>query len=225
MTEESAPEIPPDLASLRAMILTGTPRRKLDAIEAAALLHEEAADLVPLLTGLLTSDEYVPCYAQKYDFSGHAPLAFEAMRAIESIRFAPEAATLRTLLADSRVFALPEASYDQGAYIGDYGQELLAPAGLAARLVPMMGQSGFELLPELFDAACSSEDQIGKPARLALERMACLLGEATSATRSAVAAVAAKMATLPEAMLPTTHRGFDLRDLAILLKKKLAASA
>jgi hypothetical protein len=71
------------------------------------------------LAALLVSDEYMPCKSLKYEFSGHDLIAFSAMQAIESIGVPPDIETLRTLLADRRVFELPEASYDQGAYIGD----------------------------------------------------------------------------------------------------------
>lgn len=224
MTETSSPaERPTDLATLHDMMVSGPRWEKLEAINTAALMHGAAAPLVPLIATFLTSTEYVPCTQQKYDFSGHAPLANEAMRAIESIGVAPDAQVLRALLLDPQVLEFPEASYDQGAYIGDYGCEFVAPAGLAARLVPVMGQAGFVLLPELFQAACSLEDEIGKPARRAFQEMTKLLPEASAQSRRALADVAERMAFMPDALEPKSHRGFDLRDLAALLKKKLAA--
>lgn len=205
------------------MMVLGRRREQLDAINAAALLYGAAAPLVPLLATFLTSSEYVPCTEQDYDFSGHTPLAFEAMRAIELIGVAPSIPVLRALLLDPRVLEFPEASYDQGAYIGDYGRSTHAPAGLAASLVPVMGQAGFVLLPELFQAACSSQDEIGKSARLAMERMTGLLPEASAESRRSMERIAELMASLPDALEPKSYRGFDLRDLAALLKKKLAA--
>ena len=50
---------------------------------------------------------------------------------------------------------MPEASYDQGAYIGDYSSTTFSPAGLAARLVPLLAEKSFALLPELISPQAS----------------------------------------------------------------------
>jgi hypothetical protein len=205
---------PRRIAELRAMLETGRRRQKLDAMEEAALAHASAAPLVPDLAPFMTSSDYVPCTERQYDFSGHAPLAFQAMSTIESIGVAPDIETLRRLLGDHRRIVLPEACYDQGAYIGDYSSEALAPAGLAARLVPLMGADAFGLLAELAANARHEDDLIAGPARravIALSRLsAASEPRAAAMLRGEMEAVAA----LPEVAAPATHRGFALRDMA-----------
>src|SRR6185295_17691983 len=49
---------------------------------------------------------------------------------------------------------------DQGTYVGDYAARDLAPAGLAAELVPLMGVRGLRLLPELVANAGRSHPAI-----------------------------------------------------------------
>ena len=214
---------PPSLDRLRADLLTGGRLEKLEAIDAAALMGAPAAALVPILATFLTSEEYVPCDQRRYHFSGHAHLCFDAMQAIESIGTPPELRTLRTLLADPRVFFLPEASYDQGAYIGDYGGIKIAPAGLAARLVPLMRHRAFDLLPELFAAACNPSEEIGGPARRAFRKLAEFLPDASPVARAGYRAAVEAMAALPEAVAPTSLHGFELRDLAAACTRKMNA--
>ena len=56
--------------------LRGTDRYAcLEAIDAVGPLGRSAASLIPDLTALLTSQDYVPCTAREYEFSGHALLA------------------------------------------------------------------------------------------------------------------------------------------------------
>lgn len=220
-----APPKPPltseRIAELRLILQSGRRRQKLDAMEEAALAHASAAPLVPDIADFMTSADYVPVGEQEYDFSGHAPLAFQAMSTIESIGVAPDVETLRRLLGDHQLIVLPEASYDQGAYIGDYGSETLAPAGLAARLVMLMGADGFGLFAELAANARHQEDLIADPARRAILKLS-LLGPALTA--DSIAMLRGEMAAvqmLPEVASPASWRGFALRDMAADVLKNL----
>lgn len=223
MTNDPSQDTAKTLDAIRVLLAGQHAFQKLEGMEAAAKLKERAAPIVPLLVPFLTSEEYVPVTSRKYAFSGHALLAFEAMQTIEAIGVPPDTAVMKQLLADPQIMLLPEASYDQGAYIGDYSSETLAPAGLAARLVKVMGQDGFDLLNDLLETARNPAKEIGEQARLAIQRMIKLLPDASAESRGKLADIAERMAQLPEAIAPNTHHGFDLRDLAILIKKKLAA--
>lgn len=194
----------------------------LVSIEAVAKAGRAARSLTPDLAALLTSEDYVPCTAREYEFSGHALLAQSAASAIEAIGVSPEIETLRALLADSRLFVLPEASYDQGAYIGDYGSETIAPAGLAGRLAEMLGLSGFALLDALAAAAHHEDKLIAWPSQRCIMRLADRAHHATLDDRARLADLAASLEAMPEAAAPTTHRGFALRDLARHIRKRLA---
>lgn len=121
--------------------------------------------------------------------------------------------------------ALPEASYDQGAYIGDYSTQHIAPAALAARLVPMLKTDGFLLGPELAAAALAEQEIIWKSAILALGRLARLVAEASPERRATLVGEIERLAASPEATAPTSHRGFDLRDLGRLLEGQISKLA
>jgi hypothetical protein len=211
-----------DIAALRQALRAERPHDKLPAITRAALAHEGAAALVPDLTALLVSDQYVPCTALEHEFSGHEIIAFSAMQAIESIRVPPDREALRALLADRRVYALPEACYDQGAYIGDYATQYVAPAALAARLVPMLKMDAFRLAPELATNALAEEEIVSEPAIRALGRLVRLLKDATAEQRAMLIGAIERLAYLPEATAPTTSRGFALRDLGRLLTRHIS---
>ena len=211
----------PDLDALRAALRSPVPLDNLAAIEAAAKMREAAAPLVPDLLQFLTSEAHVPCTSREYEFSGHALLAEEARGAIEMIGVAPGFDALRRLLADHRVFLMPKASYDQGAYIGDYDSETLAPAAQAARLVALFGQGGFAFLPDLEANARCEADEIGQPSRRAIGEMSKLYRDASEGDRQAFAAAIDRIANLPDVLAPTTHRGFDLRDLARACKREI----
>ena len=85
----------------------------------------------------------------------------------------------------------------------------------------MLGQSGFALLPELEANASHEADEIGAPARRAIAELGKLYAQADEAARSAFAAAIDRIANLPEALAPTTRRGFDLRDLARACKRDI----
>lgn len=221
---EDRPGDTPDLQALRAALESGTPLQKLDAIEEISRTHKDrAVSLVPQLAALLTSEEYVPCTAREYEFSGHAEIGFEAMSAIRQIGTAPDLATMRRLLDDPRVFLLPEASYDQGAYIGDYGGTEAAPAGLAARLVEVMGTDGFVLTPVLARNAGREADVIAQPAQRAMRELAKIVGTAPPEQQAGFAAVVEVMGSFPDVITPNTTRGFDLRDLVAFCRKRMGA--
>ena len=209
------------IAQLRAMLLTGRRRQKLDAMEEAALAHASAAPLVPDIADFMTSSDYVPVGDRKYGFSGHAPLAFQAMSTIESIGVAPHVETLRRLLGDHQLIVLPEASYDQGAYIGDYSSETLAPAGFAARLVMLMGADAFGLFAGLAANARHQEELIADPARRAILKLSLLGPALTADTIAVLRGEMAAVQMLPEVAAPTTSRGFALRDMAADVLKNL----
>jgi hypothetical protein len=210
-----------DIDALLAALKSPRPRDNLAAIEAAASLRAAGAPLVAELIQFLTSQAYVPCTAREYEFSGHAILAGAATRTIEAIGVAPDMDDVRRLLADHRIFTLPKACYDQGAYIGDYDSETTAPAGNAARLVALLGQGGFALLPQLAGNARHEAEEIGRPARRAIADLAKLAPQATVAIRQDFIAAIDRIADLPEALTPTTSRGFDLRDLARACRREL----
>lgn len=213
------------LDELRTLLHSSRPRDNLDAMEAAARMHADAGPLVPDLVRFLYSEAYVPCTARKYEFSGHAILAEEAMRVIEEIGVAPPMDELRRLLADRRVTMMPEASYDQGAYIGDYSSSTFSPAGLAARLVPLYGQDSFALLSDLLSAALDEPEEIRRPAQRAMKRLALVAMQAAPEHHAAYAAAIEHIAGLPEVVTPATHRGFDLCDLVRDCRKVLGQGA
>lgn len=211
------------LDAMRAQLRSGDAYRQLDVLETAWQYGAGAEPLVPDIAVLLTSQDYVPVSARKYDFSGHAPIAQSARSAIESIGVPPDLETLRALLADHRIFELPEASYDQGAYIGDYGTEYVAPAGSAARLCELMGLDTAQLLEPLGLNAFAENELISWPAQRAIMKLATLLGDPGSDpyAQAALAALATVIEALPEVVSPASKRGFALRDLAQHIRKKL----
>jgi len=223
MVAPSAVPTAEQIEAWRAAMRDGDRYERLEAIEGAGNAGRAAAALVPDLAALLTSEDYVPCTARKHEFSGHAPLAQSAMFAIEGIGVSPEIDTLRTLLGDPRIFLLPEASYDQGAYIGDYSSESIAPAGFAGRLAEMLGLSGFALLDDLALSARHEDKLIAWPSQRCIMRLADRAHHATPAECARLADLAASIEALPEAAAPNTHRGFALRDLARHIRKRLSA--
>lgn len=160
----------------------------------------------------MSSEKWAPCVTLDHDFGGHDVIARSAMQAIESIGVPPPVEPLRALLADERVFLLPEASYDQGAYIGDYSSEEIAPAGLAARLVPLFGDDAPQFAPDLAQAALREHSLIWEPATLALTRILKRTPD-DPRIRSAIFG----LATRQDAVTPSSARGFALRDLGQLL--------
>ncbi|MFI0848396.1 hypothetical protein [Mesorhizobium sp. IMUNJ 23232] len=213
--------MPERIAELRSMLLSGRRRRKLDAMEEAALARASAAPLVPDIAPFMTSSDYVPVGEQEYDFSGHAPLAFQAMSTIEAIGVPPDIETLRRLLNDHQLIVVPEACCDQGAYIGDYSSETLSPAGFAARLVPLMGVEGFGLFTELAANARHENDLIADPARRTVVKLSLLGAALTVASIAVLRGEMAAVQTLPEVASPATRRGFALRDMAADVLKNL----
>lgn len=209
--------------AMRAELRSGDAYRQLAVLDVAWQYGTGAGPLVPDIVALLTSQDYVPVNARKHDFSGHAPIAQSARSAIESIGVAPDVDTLRTLLADHRIFELPEASYDQGAYIGDYGTEYIAPAGLAARLCEMMGADTALLMKALGRNALAENELIAWPAQRAIMKLADKLAQPGSDpyAQAALAAMATDIETLPEVATPASKRGFALRDLAQHIRKRL----
>lgn len=218
------PLTPERIAALRGILATGNRYEKLDAIEEAGQAGAHAAPLVPNLARLLTSEEYVPCESLDFPYWGHAPLGEEAVGAMQLIGKAPDVPTLLALLDDTRVFELPEASYDQGAYIGDYGTDYIAPAGLAAQLVPLMGADSVELLPVLERNAQIERKEIGAPARRAILDLATIMAIAPDAARQVYVATVDRIAALPDVIAPKTHLGFDLRDLVAACRRRLRSA-
>ena len=220
--EDRLTELPDSIVDLREALRTGGELEKLRAIEAAARLTARAAALVPDLAALIGSDQYVQCTSREH-WTGHALIGEEAAKAISAIGVAPDTATLRTLLCDHRVLFFPEACFDQGAYIGDYASQSRVPAALAARLVPLMGPAGLSLLPELAANLRSDADEVSSAASMAIAGLAAKLDGADDGLVEALRREAGAMAASPEAMAPTTARGFRLRDLAAFCHKRLAA--
>lgn len=215
----------PSIKLLRETLRTGRPLKKLEAIEAAAKMKQAATPLIPDLLALLTSDEYVQCTSLDIEAFGHAVIAERACAALGSIGVMPDLEAIRTILMDRRVHELPEASYDQGAYIGDYGTEYVAPAAIAAKLIEHLGPPSFDLLPEITENAMEENEHIGKPNRRVLAMLGHELGAYSPDQLAAYAAAIDTIGSQPQALKPTTHRGFDLRDLAAFGRKKLAALA
>jgi hypothetical protein len=144
------------------------------------------------------------------------------MRAIEYIGVGPALEELGMLLNDRRIIIMPEACYDQGAYIGDYASTTFSPAGLAAQLVPLHRENGLKLIGQLAANARDESEDIGRPARWAIEWLAPFAKNARAADRDAYVAEIDRIAELAEALAPTTSHGFDLRDLARACRKVLA---
>lgn len=223
MGEARQPLTPERVDELRSLLRDGKRREKGAAMHEAALAAGGAEPLVPDIAAFMTSDDYLRVSEQDYASSGITPLAFAAMRSIESIGIAPSLATMRALLDNRTVVLLPEASYDQGAYIGDYSSQEVAPAELATQLIPLMGAGGFVLLPELLHNIRNGEALIWESAIRALKRLAPLLAEAADYQRELLAASMMAISLMPEARKPASARGFALRDIAVLYQKKLAA--
>jgi len=213
---------PERIEELRSLLRNGSRNEKLDAMEEAVHGDGLAGSLVPDLAALMTSSEYVPCTQREYEFSGHASLAWTAASVIESIGVAPELDVLRRLLADHRLIVLPEACYDQGAYIGDYSSETIAPAGQAAKLVRLMGVGGFVLLDELAANARLEEELIADPARRTIIALSQLSSAAPAESVARLRRELDAIAALPEVATPATHRGFALRDMARDCLRKLS---
>jgi hypothetical protein len=160
-------------ANLAETLRSGNAYDKLDAMRAAAATGRAAASLVPDLAALLSSHEYAHNI-----LTSHAPLCEHASYAIRDIGVAPDLDTLRALLASERVMQFPVACFDQGTYVGDYADETIATAGLAASLVPLMGVSGLMLLPELLANASKREAGIAEPAGRAIAKLTALVADA-----------------------------------------------
>lgn len=205
---------PERIEELRTLLRNGSRNEKLDAMEEAVLGRDLAASLVPDLAALMTSSEYVPCTEREHEFSGHASLAWTAASVIESIGVAPAVDVLRRLLEDHQLIVLPEACYDQGAYIGDYSSETIAPAGQAAKLVRLMGLDGFSLLDELAANALQDEELIADPARRTIVALVKLGTAIPPDDLRRLWLLLDHIQALPEVTTPTTHRGFALRDMA-----------
>lgn len=219
--------LPPPTAEqlelMREALRSGDAYRQLEVLETAWQYGAGAAPLVPDMAVLLASQDYVPVGARKYGFSGHAPLAQSARSSLESIGVPPDPETLRGLLVDHRIFELPEATYDQGAYIGDYGTDYIAPAGNAARLCELMGAQMTLLLEPLGRNAFAENELISWPAQRAIMKLADILGapESDPYAQAALATLATVMEALPEVATPASKRGFALRDLARHIRKRL----
>ncbi|MGE0280102.1 MAG: hypothetical protein AB7P20_05750 [Rhizobiaceae bacterium] len=220
------PDPPPSdeqIEAWRAALGGSDKYARLTAIEAAGQAGRAARSLVADLAALLTSEDYVPCTAREYEFSGHALLAQAAASAIESIGVSPEIETLRSLLGDPRIFLMPEASYDQGAYIGDYSSETIAPAAFAGRLTEMLGLRGFALLDDLAATARHEDKLIAWPSQRCIMRLADRAHHASPEESAKLATLTTELEAMPEVAAPNTHREFALRDLARHLRKRLAA--
>lgn len=215
---------PERIEELRHLLRNGDRNQKLDAMEEAVHGDGLAGSLVPDLAALMTSGDYVPCTQREYEFSGHASLAWTAASVIESIGVAPGVDVLRRLLADHQLIVLPEACYDQGAYIGDYSSETIAPAGQAAKLVRLMGANGFALFDELAANARHEEDLIADPARRTIIALSQLCASAPVESVNRLWRELDDIAALPEVVTPATHRGFALRDMARDCVRKLEKS-
>lgn len=223
MAGTQPPPTAEQIEAWRAALRGGDKYECLEAIEAAGRTGRSARSLVPDLAALLTSEDHVPCTAREYEFSGHALLAQSAASVIEAIGVAPDIEMLRMVLADPRIFLMPEASYDQGAYIGDYSSEYIAPAAFAGRLAEMFGLSGFALLDDLAATALHEDKLIAWPSQRCIMRLADRAHHAAPTECARLADLAARLEAMPEVATPNTHRGFALRDLARHLRKRLAA--
>jgi len=223
MSDPLPPPSAEQIEAWRAALRGGDKYACLAAMEAAAKAGRAARSLLPDLAALLTSDDYVPCTARAYEFSGHAPLAQSAASVIEAIGVAPDVETLRRLLADPRTFLLPDASYDQGAYIGDYSSETIAPAAFAGRLAEMLGLGGFALLEDLAVTALHDDTLIAWPSQRCIMRLADRAHHAAPHECARLADLAARLEAMPDVAAPATHRGFELRDLVRHLRERLAA--
>lgn len=217
------PLTPQRVEELRAIIRDGKRWEKAAAMHEAAVAESGAGSLVPDIAVLLDSDDYLRVSEQDYSFSGITPMAQAAVGSIESIGVAPDVPTLKKLLDDRRVFLLPEASYDQGAYIGDYSSQEVAPAALAARLVPLMREDGFKLMPELFWNAQQEHKLIWEPAIRAIRKLLPFLPDAAEHHREYLASMAMAISVSRESAKPTNWRTSELRDLALLCQKRLNA--
>lgn len=146
------------------------PFEAMQTIEEAALAGRAAAGRVPALATLIGRSDY----AHRF-YSDHALIGEQAAYAIRQIGVAPDLDRLRELLADPRILEFPVACYDQGTYVGDYATRNVAPAGLAAMLVPLLGVEGLRLFRELATNAANAHDEIAEPARAAIDKLLGLL--------------------------------------------------
>lgn len=135
-------------------------------IEAAALAGAAASARVPALVDLIDSSDY----AHRF-YADRALVGEQAAYAIRQIGVAPGIEELRRLLADPRCLEFPVACFDQGTYVGDYATRDVAPAGLAAMLVPLLGTEGLGLFRELAMNAASSHEEISASARAAIDTL------------------------------------------------------
>lgn len=212
---------PFDVEDARRKLQSDDLRDKVAAMDAAALAGPAAIPLIPDLVPYLHSTEYLPVTAREYSFSGHAPLCWEAMCAIRATKAGPEKEVLKDLLLDREILMLPEASYDQGAYIGDYSSVTYAVAGLAARIVREMGEGGIPYTPELLVAAQWPDKEIWQPAIVAMSGMAKLLPDVSLEHRAGLTWLCEEIARMPEVNPPRTDWAFELRDLRDLLRRRL----
>lgn len=205
-----------EIDDLRKALPSEDPFEQNQALDSAYRLKEAAAPLVPDLLALFFSDRYVECFRLETQASGHDVIAARACSVLSGLAVPVDLDAVRRVLRDENVYALPETSCDKGAYIGDYGCEMIAPAAFAARLADAIGPAGFDLVPDLAVDAVLEEETIGKAARVALLGMSKRLDRATLAQRELFRRAMQLIGGNPDAVPPATTRGFDMRDLAAI---------
>lgn len=127
---------------LRSQLLDVNPRVKLRALSYIGQQKLNDPLTNPLLLVLLTSQEVADRDAS-YSMAEHEPVAYAAAEALIAARVR-DAGTLAHLYelqaaGSSLDWSFPQASFDQGCYIGEYGGETVSPAQLAERVLRRLG--------------------------------------------------------------------------------------
>jgi hypothetical protein len=141
-------ECPADAVEILRSKLSSTDAPSVLAAIKVAAKRKEACVVCDLLS-LLESDLIVECTAFDFQSSGHQEIAVAAAEALEQIGAPPPFDRVAALLAGTKRLMVPEACYDQGAYIGDYSSAMIVPSALAARIANLLGDDAFKLTAEI----------------------------------------------------------------------------
>ncbi|QEL17288.1 hypothetical protein [Limnoglobus roseus] len=115
---------------------TGTADDKNRAIREIHRLKVNDDEVTTLLAGLLLSRE-VSDRDGSVSNAEHQAVAWDAMAALQELNLFNDTvahAVFVLLARPSDNWSFPQASFDQGMYIGDYGEEVVWPAVLGCRL-------------------------------------------------------------------------------------------
>ncbi len=122
-----------------SLLESDDPESVLATLDIVGHSREQSVRLLPAIVNLLSSSQHVPCTNMENPGLGHQSIALAAMRILLALNLPLPADPVLKILNDDASIELPEACYDQGAYIGDYATFAFLPAAYAARVAWLCG--------------------------------------------------------------------------------------